>query len=107
MKNLSALSDQEKEQLLRYLGKIYRRGIRYVKTGSRNVTDPHDEGADMEVAAKIRLILRTMDHDEALILYHDFFEIQARDWWRKEYSVRMYKKCKQAAMNQLLNQLYQ
>lgn len=106
MKNLSALSDREKEQLLRYLGKIYRRGTQYVKMGWRDELHTHNEDADMEMASKIRMILRSMDHDGALILYHDFFDIQTRDWWRKDYSAPMYTKCKRAAMNQLLTQLY-
>lgn len=104
MENIANLSDQEKEQLLAYLGKIYRRGVRYGKMGWCHA---HDAGADMEVAAKIRMILRTMDHDGALILYHDFFDIQARDWWHRNYSALMYAKHKRTAMNQLLAQLYQ
>lgn len=106
MNKLSTLSEQDKEQLLRYLGQIYRRGTQYEKTTCHTL-NKHDENADQEVAAMIRLILRSMDHEEALILFHDFFEVKAQDWWRKRYSVRFYQNQRRKAMNQLLLQLYQ
>ena len=107
MKPLENLSDQEKEQLLRYLGKIYRRGTQNVRTGWHFGDLAQDKDADMEVAAKIRMILRSMDHDGALILYHDFFEIRAADWWNRKYSACAYAKYRKSAMNQLLSLLYQ
>lgn len=106
MNQLSTLSDRDKEQLLRYLGQIYRRGTQFGKTTCHTL-NKHDEIVDQEVAAKIRLILRSMDHEGALILYHDFFEVKAQDWWHKRYNALFYEKHRRKAMNQLLRQLYQ
>jgi len=107
MEKLQNLTNQEKVQLMHHLGKMYRKGrLQTVMALQGMVEECDKDDADMEIASRIRLILRRMDQRHALILLNDFFEIKERGWWKERYSHTTYYRCKKDAVNLLLAQLY-
>lgn len=106
MEKLNTLSTQEKEQLIYYLGKVYRKGSLYEHGATCMVEDNDTMNDDMEISAFLRLLLSKMNRKYAIIIINDFFEIKERDWWHSMYSRSSYYRCKKAAVDLLLTQLY-
>lgn len=108
MKNLETLSFEEKEQLLMHLGRIYRKGrFQAALSFAGMVEDSAGDDQDLELASKIRMIMRRMDRKFALILLNDYLEIKEGGWWKKEFSRTTYYRYKCIAMDLLLQGLYQ
>lgn len=108
MKELETLTFEEKEQLVLHLGRVYRKGrFQAALSFAGMVEDSAADDEDMEVASKIRMILRRMDRKLALILLNDYFEIKEGDWWKGQFSRSTYYRYKCAAMDLLLHGLYQ
>lgn len=108
MEQLSTLSYQEKEQLLHHLGRIYRKGrFQAAIACSGMVEDQEGDDQDMELTARIRLLLQQMDRRFALILLNDFFELKQGDWWKPHFSKSSYYRYKKAAVDLLLEEILQ
>lgn len=106
MDKLKALSTKEKEQLLQYLGKIYRKGCFQEKMILQGVVEDSGPNDDIALAALLKLLLRRMEQSYAVIIMNDFFEIQERGWWQAFFSRSTYYRYKKEAVNLLLSQLY-
>lgn len=107
MEKLDTLSAQEKEQLIRCLGEVYRKGSFHdTKRLQGMVEDSHTQNNEMEVTAFLQLLLGQMNRKYAMIILNDFFEVKERGWWHSMYSRSTYYRCKKAAVDLLLNQLY-
>lgn len=107
MENLKTLSYKEKEQLLMHLGRIYRKGrFQAAMAFSGIVEDQAANDEDMEMTAKIRLILQRMDRRFALILLNDFFEIKQGNWWKDHFSRSTYYRYKKNAVDLMLQEIY-
>ena len=101
MEKINSLSLTEKEQLIRYLGYVYRKGITQNHTSSYAATPNETELIEL-----LQALLKAMKHKYALILFNDFFELKERSWWHSMYSPSTYYRCKSAAVSLLLEQLY-
>lgn len=107
MKQLEHLSEAEKDQLMVHLGRIYRKGALQLQLGLHGmVEDCEADRSDLEIASRIRLILRGMEKQEALILIQDYFEIRKSDWWKELYSQETYLMKKRCATDAFLRCLY-
>lgn len=107
MEDVTSLSYQEKEQLLYHIGKLYRKGMFQGKLRFQGMVEDCDaEESGVEFASRIRLILRRLDREEALILMNDFLEIKKNDWWKLQYSRSTYYRRKRLAMDAFLRCLY-
>ena len=107
MEKLESLSTQEKEQLIHYLGKLYRKGSVHEAFMNQGMVEDHPvQENDMEITALLRLILRQMNREYAMIILNDFFEVKERGWWHSIYSRSSYNRCKKEAVDLLLNRLY-
>ena len=101
MEKINSLSLTEKEQLIRYLGYVYRKGITQKHTAAEAATPKGTELIEL-----LQALLKAMKHKYALILFNDFFELKERSWWHSMYSPSTYYRCKRAAVSLLLEQLY-
>lgn len=101
MDQLNLLSTSEKEQLMRYLGYVYRKGM----IQNRAMTHVEQE-SEAELIELLRALLKQMKRNYAIIILNDFFEIKERGWWHSMYSPSTYYRSKKAAVALLLEQLY-
>lgn len=107
MEDVTELSFQEKEQLLYHIGKLYRKGMLQSALRFQGMVEDCDaDECGMEFASRIRLVLRRMDREDALILINDFLEIKKKDWWKQEYARSTYYRRKRLAMDAFLRCLY-
>lgn len=107
MEKLNQLTGKEKEQLLRCLGSMYRKGSFHENEMLQGmVEDSQTKNNEMEVTAFLQFILGKMNRKYAMIILNDFFEVKDRNWWHSMYSPSTYYRCKKAAVDLLLNQLY-
>ncbi len=107
MDSIMKLSFREKEQLCMHLGKMYRNGrFQTTMVLYGMVAECGSEGADIDIASRIRLILMRMDQRYALIILNDFLEIKGSGWWKSQFSRSTYYRYKKLAVEALLAQLY-
>lgn len=103
----TALSYDEKVQLLTHLGKIYRRGTLcrdFIRHGV--VMESEGSYADMELASKMQIILDHMEVKNADIIRNDFMDLKDVRWYESLYSEERYRQMKSEAMTQFLDCLY-
>lgn len=101
------LSFKEKEQLLAYLGRIYRKGnINKELCMQGFIRESSGSYTNMEVSSKIQVILSHMDQHYAKIIENDFLNIQEKGWWKELYSSSTYYRYKSKAMDTFLDCLY-
>lgn len=107
MEDVVELTFQEKEQLLYHIGKLYRKGMFQNALRFQGMVEDCDmQESGMEFASRIRLILRSMDREDALIVINDFLEIKKSDWWKPQYARSTYYRRKRLAMDAFLRCLY-
>lgn len=108
MEKLNTLSYQDKEQLLMHLGRVYRKGRFQAEIAMKGIVeDCSANDQDMELAAKIRLLLQQMDRRLALILLNDFFELKQGDWWKQHFAKTTYYRYKKVAIDHILQEIYE
>lgn len=106
MKDIRKLTFSEKEQLIRYLAKIYRKGKLHSSFAKEGIFESTLFDETIDLSSQIYLILKRMTPADAVILENDFFDIKNNDWWRNCYSSRGYHIRKRIAMEQFLRCLY-
>lgn len=101
MEKLNSLSIMEKEQLIYYLGQIYRNGTLQERAMSMAARE-----TEKELIELLQTLLKGMNRKYALIILNDFFEIKEKGWWHSMYSRSTYYRYKRTAVALLLEQLY-
>lgn len=103
----TALSDNDKIQLLTHIGKIYRKGNLCKDLNIHGIIMESDGSyADIEFASQIQIILSHMDFEMAEIIQNDFLNLQEALWYEKVYDEDTYHRLKSDAMTQFLDCLY-
>ncbi|MDE6476107.1 MAG: hypothetical protein K2L08_04570 [Erysipelotrichaceae bacterium] len=101
------LSFKEKEQLLAYLGHMYRKGnMQKALYTHICIMEDSSSYANVEVSSKIQTILSYMEKPYAKIIENDFLNIKERGWWKELYSSSTYYRYKSKAMDTFLDCLY-
>lgn len=108
MEDLKKLSFHEKEQLLMHLGQIYRKGIFQEAMCVQGIVEDRDFCFDeVELCSKLRIILRRLVREDAIILINEFFDIKKNGWWKGIYKESTYRRHKRYAMDEFLRCLYE
>lgn len=103
----TALSDNEKIQLLTHLGKVYRRGNLCRDLNIHGIImESNGSYADIELASQIQIILSHMKKVHADIIRNDFLDLKEALWYTKLYDEITYHRIKSEAMTQFLDCLY-
>lgn len=79
---------QEKEQILKKVGKLYCQGMLVNKLLLQGFDTMSKYFAILEKTAKIREVLRQMDKDDALIIINNYIEPKDKEWWQRNYISR-------------------
>lgn len=79
---------QEKEQILKKVGKLYCQGMKAYELSSQGFDTMNKYFVILEKTAKIRNVLRQMDKDDALIIINNYIEPKEKEWWQRNYISR-------------------
>lgn len=92
------------DDLMLKLGKIYRKGRFYTFMSFQGI-DYERENDVVNIASEIRLALRKIPKDYAMILVNDYFDIKDQNWWCNQYSEQVYYRMKNQAISLLFDLL--
>lgn len=101
------VSEQDRHQLMLYLGRMYRSST--LKNKRHSMYEIHEDTShyiNLEVAYEFDQILYGMEAFEREILMNDYLLPKAPGWWKNKYAKTAYLQHKSTAITTFLDCLY-